>query len=104
MTTNTDKEPDHLDLSLIERQHDLLDQFLAGAGGRVSRQIPYQVKWLLGHVHASTSYRVVAIDIAERIDCHNAIVTRRARARTITDALIQHRRNRAEYDWVMGPH
>jgi len=28
----TEPEHEHLDLSLIERQHDLLDQFLARAG------------------------------------------------------------------------
>jgi len=70
------------------------------------RRINSQVVWILGRTHIATPYEDVAADIAERLRANNTGVDipQRPRAQLITDALIQHRRNRAEYRWVMGSH
>ena len=66
------------------------------------RTIPFDIKWILARTHISRTYIEVAADIAGRLDNQGFFGSIRARA--ITDALIQHRRNRLDYAWVMGPH
>ena len=64
-----------------------------------TRTIRYDVQWLMRRVHVGTSYPEVAVDIASR--CRTNRVRCDDRAKAITDALIQHRRNRADFASVM---
>ena len=70
----------------------------------MSRKIPFQVSWLVDKRHVSDPYEAVARDIANRVDRLNTDTPRNERGRFITDAVIRHRRNRADYAWVMGHH
>ena len=63
-----------------------------------TRTVRYDVQWLMRRVHVGTSYPEVAADIAGR--CRTTVFGV-DRAKAITDALIQHRRNRADYTSVM---
>lgn len=66
------------------------------------RVISFQISWILGRIHVATPYSEVAEDILERLQQNPASkLTRHAVARVVTDALIQHRRNRAQYADVM---
>jgi len=68
-------------------------------------KIRFDITHILGRTHVGTSYRDVLDDFAARID--NNLTTpapRLERARILTDAAIQHRRNRLDYAWVMGSH
>ena len=67
----------------------------------MTRTIRTDVKWILNRIHVLTSYQIVATDISDR--CGDRF-GQQARAHAITDAVIQHRRNRLDYAWVMGPH
>jgi len=69
------------------------------------RKTGFAVSWIVNRMHVGESYRDVALEFDRRC-AENAEppITGRDRSRAITDALIQHRRNRADYAWVMGPH
>ena len=68
----------------------------------MTRTIRTDVKTVCSRLHVADAYETVAANIAARAD-RNGIVGE-ARAHAITDAVIQHRRNRLDYAWVMGPH
>ena len=67
-----------------------------------TRTVRYDVKTICSRLHVADAYETVAANIAARAKRNNVSGTDRARA--ITDALIQHRRNRNDYAWVMGSH
>lgn len=69
-----------------------------------NRKINHQVRWIVAQIHVGTSYVEVAQNIADRYDRHNPKPPpeRSFKARAITDALIQHRRNRLDYERIMG--
>jgi hypothetical protein len=67
-----------------------------------SRKTGYVIRTIVGRIHVATPYEEVAREIMERTDGKG--MDRRLVSRSVTDAVIQHRRNRAEYAWIMGSH
>jgi hypothetical protein len=67
-----------------------------------ARKTGYAVNWILNRTHVGTSYEAVAAEFVRRME--GKPFTARERSETITNALIQHRRNGREYNWIMGGH
>lgn len=68
-----------------------------------ARHFQWSARQLTARVHIGERYEDVAADAAERAE-RGFPGDRRARAAAVTSFLIAHRRNRADYAFVMGSH